>query len=76
MATSYPPDMRLFQGQIWQAAGEFIRVVKVERLSVSYKIAADAVVTARQHQTVTKKDFCRLLKTKKAVLASGLEPAE
>lgn len=68
--------MRLFQGQIWKASDEFIRVVKVERLSVSYKIASDAEVTDRKHHTVTKKDFCRLLKTKKAVLASGLEPTE
>ena len=36
----------------------------------------EATARTGSHQTVTKKEFCRLLKVKKAVLASGLEPVE
>ncbi len=66
--------MRLYQDQIWRAPGEFIRIVKIDRLSVSYKTMADLAVRTGTHHTVTKKEFCRLLKTRMAVLASGVEP--
>ena len=69
-------DMRFYQGQVWQTPGEFIRIVRLDRLSVAYKTMTDLTLKTGPHHTVTKKEFCRLLKAKNAKLASGMEPPE
>jgi hypothetical protein len=66
--------MRLYQNQIWQTPGEFIRIVKVDRLSVTYKTMIDLTLRTGPHDTVTKKEFCRMLKVRQAVLASAVAP--
>jgi len=54
--------MKLCQGQIWKKDGEYIRIVRLERLEVEYKSHASlASKTGTKHVT-SKKDFCRLLK--------------
>ena len=65
--------MKLCQGQIWKSGKEYIRIVKLERLTVEYKSMAS--LTTREgtlHQT-SKKDFCRLLKQAR-LLSAGKSP--
>lgn len=54
--------MKLQQGQIWKADGEFIRVVHLERLKVGYKKLKNRETGEGTHHEATKKEFCRLLK--------------
>ena len=55
--------MKLAQGQVWQQQGEhYLRIVRLERLAVEYKIVGDLQTRDGTHHTVTKKEFCRLLK--------------
>jgi hypothetical protein len=54
--------MKLQQGQIWKKDEEYFRVVEWERLSVKYKLMEDPVEGIGSHHTVTKKEFCRLIK--------------
>ena len=55
--------LRLQQGQVWKFGGEFIRIVRLERLAVEYKLCKNLKVGEGKHLQVTKKEFCRLLKT-------------
>jgi hypothetical protein len=54
--------MRLQQNQVWQAGDQFIRIVRLERKAVQYKVTKDSATVAGPHAYATKKDFCRLLK--------------
>ena len=54
--------MKLLQGQIWQNGAEYIRIVRLERLQVEYKTMTDFVTREGARHTVTKKEFCRLIK--------------
>lgn len=54
--------MKLQQGQIWKQDAEFLRIVKLERLSVTYKAMKDPVEGTGTTKQVTKKEFCRLIK--------------
>ena len=56
------PGVKLQQGQIWKADGEFIRVVHLERLKVGYKKLKNRETGEGTHHEATKKEFCRLLK--------------
>ncbi|MEJ0090725.1 MAG: hypothetical protein WDM80_13405 [Limisphaerales bacterium] len=54
--------MKLCQGQVWKKDKEYIRIVKLERLTVEYKSMPNlGNKEGTLHQT-SKKDFCRLLK--------------
>ncbi|MEI9864323.1 MAG: hypothetical protein WDN00_07155 [Limisphaerales bacterium] len=54
--------MELYQGQVWKKEKEYIRIVKLERLTVEYKSMPNlGNKEGTMHQT-SKKDFCRLLK--------------
>ena len=54
--------MKLCQGQVWKQGGEYIRIVRLERLAVEYKSMTRLnSKEGTRHQT-SKKDFCRLLK--------------
>ena len=57
--------LKLRQGQVWQHGDEFIRIVKLERLEVGYKVQKSLKSTAGEHRQTSKKDFCRLLKSAK-----------
>ena len=59
---NYSGRMKLKQGQTWQCGEEFVRIVRLERLEVGYKIFKTLKSNAGTHQDTSKKDFCRLLK--------------
>lgn len=54
--------MRLHQNQLWQQGAERYRIVHLERLSVEYKKLDPSDPSKGTHHTVTKKEFCRLIK--------------
>ena len=54
--------MRLQQGQTWNANGEYLRIVRLERLAVEYKSMLDPTSKDGTHHQATKKEFCRLIK--------------
>ncbi len=54
--------IKLQQGQVWKKGGEFIRIVRLERLEVGYKTFKNLKTAEGTHQHTSKKDFCRLLK--------------
>ncbi|MFO1488871.1 MAG: hypothetical protein U1F65_10375 [Verrucomicrobiota bacterium] len=54
--------MKLKQAQIWKSGGEYLRIVKLERLAVEYKAMPGPNTNKGTHRRVTKKEFCRLLK--------------
>jgi hypothetical protein len=62
--------MKLCQGQIWKLDGEFIRIVRLERLEVEYKIHARLASKTGTKLVTSKKDFCRLIKNAH-LLAAG-----
>ena len=63
--------MRLRQNQVWQQGDEYIRIVRLERMRVEYKVMDDFATKEGKHREATKKEFCRLLKG--AVLVSPEE---
>lgn len=66
--------MKLCQGQVWKKDGEFIRIVRLERLEVEYKSHASlASKTGTKHVT-SKKDFCRLIKNAHLLAADKKTP--
>lgn len=56
--------MKLRQNQLWRKGNDLYRIVQLERLSVDYKKLdpADPEEGAGEHYSVTKKEFCRLIK--------------
>jgi hypothetical protein len=63
--------MKLCQGQVWKKGGEYIRIVRLERLEVEYKSMTSLAGRAGTKIVTSKKDFCRLLKG-----AHQLQPAK
>ena len=63
--------MKLQQDQVWKQGDDFLRIVRLERLAVEYKQMKDLVTREGKHFQVSKKEFCRLIKT-----ATLLTPAE
>lgn len=55
--------IKLKQGQVWKHGEEYLRIVHLERLEVEYKAISDLATGKGVHHHVSKKDFCRLLKT-------------
>ena len=56
------PRMKLCQGQVWKKDGQYIRLVRLERLEVEYKSTTSLAGKESTRQVTSKKDFCRLLK--------------
>ena len=54
--------MKLCQGQVWKQGGEYIRIVRLERLEVEYKSMTSLAGKHGTKIVTSKKDFCRLLK--------------
>ncbi|MFO8026535.1 MAG: hypothetical protein R6U56_02595, partial [Opitutales bacterium] len=63
--------MKLEQGQIWKTDPDvhsyngkplFLRIVRLERLSVGYKEMSDLATGEGRHKSATKKQFCRMIK--------------
>lgn len=55
--------LKLRQGQVWKREADYIRIVRLERLEVGYKLMPDLTSGKGEHKEATKKEFCRLLKT-------------
>lgn len=66
--------LKLQQDQVWKTADGYLRIVRLERLSVAYKSLHDLATRDGTHHEVTKKEFCRLIKSAELVTAGG-EPA-
>ena len=54
--------MKLKQGQIWKTESAYVRIVQLERLSVGFKMMADAFSKDGAHKQLSKKECCRLIK--------------
>lgn len=63
--------MKLAQGQIWKTSPDvhshegktvYLRIVELERLSVTYKEMLESNTKDGFHKQATKKIFCRLIK--------------
>lgn len=54
--------LRLQQGQIWKQGEQFLRIVRLERLAVEYKLTSNLAPRGGKSVQVTKKEFCRLIK--------------
>jgi hypothetical protein len=66
--------LRLQQGQVWKQGEEFIRIVHLARLEVRYKKVKDLQSGEGTHHHVSKKEFCRLIKS--ATLLPAKPPAD
>ena len=55
--------MKLTQGQVWKNGAQYLRITQLERLKVGYKELPDLASRDGHHREVTKKEFCRLIKT-------------
>ena len=53
--------MKLCQGQVWKQGGEYIRIVRLERLEVAYKSSTSFAGKECTRHVTSKKNFCRLL---------------
>ena len=62
--------MKLQQNQVWKQGDTYYRIVQLRRLSVEYKALADLATRDGTHRTVTKKEFCRLIKGAQLVAPS------
>lgn len=65
--------LKLRQAQVWQRGEEFIRIVKLDRLTVSFKTGKSLKPGAGKHQQASKKEFCRLIKSA-TLLAPTAQP--
>jgi hypothetical protein len=66
--------LKLRQGQVWKHGDEFIRIVRLERLEVGYKVVKNLKTGEGQHHHTSKKDFCRLLKNGTLLAAKPTAP--
>lgn len=67
--------MKLEQGQIWQQGDDFLRIVKWARTEITYKAMQDPLAKAGELHTVTKKEFCRLVKGAQLLTTKPAAPA-
>ena len=61
--------MKLEQGQIWRKGDDHYRIVTWARMSIEYKHLKDPASREGTLHTVSKKEFCRLLKWAELVQA-------
>lgn len=54
--------MKLEQGQVYRVGAEYLRIVKWARLSIEYKRFTDWETREGEVETVSKKEFCRLIR--------------
>ncbi len=66
--------LKLQQGQVWNHGDEFIRIVRLARLEVGYKVMKNLKTGEGTHHHASKKDFCRLIKS--AILLEPIPPAD
>jgi hypothetical protein len=66
--------MKLCQGQTWKRGDCYIRIARLERLSVEYKLIENLLTKEGSHHKATKKEFCRFINN--AVLLTAEEVAK
>ena len=66
--------MKLQQGQVWKQGGEYIRIVRLERLEVEYKSMPRLNTKEGKKMVTSKKDFCRLLKQARLLPLQKIPP--
>ncbi len=66
--------MKLRQGQLWKQGGEYIRIVRLERLEVGYKSMTHPTSKEGTIHCASKKEFCRLLKKAQLLIPSPEPP--
>lgn len=54
--------MKLCQGQTYKRGDAYLRITRLERLEVEYKIMESLVTKEGSHHHATKKEFCRMIK--------------
>lgn len=54
--------MKLQQNQLYKKGEDYIRIVELERLTVSYKTMKDPITADGTSHRISKKEFCRLIK--------------
>jgi len=54
---------KLKQGQVWKVGEDFYRIVVWQRLSIEYKHFTDCETREGTLHKVTKKEFCRLIRS-------------
>jgi hypothetical protein len=64
--------LKLRQAQVWKQGEAYLRIVRLERLEVEFKSTTSLATREGTHHTVSKKEFCRLLKN--ATLLPPVEP--
>ena len=67
--------MKLCQAQVWKKDGQYIRIVRLERLEVEYKSHPSLASKSGTRVVTSKKDFCRLLKGAHLLSAGKKLPA-
>lgn len=68
--------LKLAQSQIWKLGNSYLRIVKLERLSVEYKDMPSPKTPLGTHHKLTKKEFCRLVKNATLVTEAGVSVVE
>lgn len=56
------PPLRLQQDQVWKLDSGYVRILRLQRLSVSYKFFKDPASRDGTHHEISKKEFTRLIK--------------
>jgi len=54
--------LKLQQDQVWKIGDGYVRIVRLERLSVAYKVLQNIATRDGTHHEVSKKEFTRLIK--------------
>lgn len=62
--------MKLEQGQVYRVGADYLRIVKWARLSIEYKRFMDWETKEGEVATVSKKEFCRLIRHGELLSAS------
>jgi hypothetical protein len=60
--SSMGQSIKLRQAQVWKVGGNYLRIVRLERLEVEYKSTPAHNAKEGIHVKTSKKEFCRLLK--------------
>ena len=66
--------LKLRQAQVWKRGDTYLRIVRVARLEVEFKATPTSTGSKGRHHTLSKKEFCRLLKD--ATLLPSVGPGD
>ena len=67
--------IKLRQAQVWKQDGNYLRIVRLERLEVEYIYTTSPGAKKGIHVVVSKKEFCRLLKNATLLSLTNISPA-